>query len=243
MSDPGTSSAALPAYRVGNQLRFEDSFVYLFKAHRGWATLLVGSLLMLFSFLIVPLLVLLGWGVAMGRAVARGEGTIPRFRLAMAGDGFKAAFIGIVYMLPMFVLYGVMGASGYMDESAAVQSGAEFAGFMFTMFLAMLYGLALSAVQPAVFAVYIADGKVGSCFSYRRIKQVFSSWRSTYIAAAAILLGVGSLAGVGFILLIVGMAATYFYYLAFYSHLCGQLARPVMQDQPASPVAAGPLYS
>lgn len=237
MPDLGTSSASLPAFRLGNQLRFEDSFVYFFKAERGWITLLKGSLLVLFSFLVVPMFVLLGWGVAMGRAVARGETTIPRFKLAMMGDGFKAAFIGFVYILPVFVLYGFMGATGFVDETSAEPSGAAFAGSVFAMFLVMLYSLALAALQPAVFAVYIADGRVGSCFSYTRIKQVFTAWRSTYVAAAAVLLGVGSMAGIGVVFFVIGMAATYFYYIAFYSHLCGQLARPIMPSRAEMPAA------
>ena len=190
--------------------------------------LILGGILLLFSWLIVPLLVVIGYGVELGRVIAAGRQELPPFRLAQAGDGLRALVVMIGYFLPMFVVYFVMMVPLFLFEEYGEPPPFAFFGFFGVMLLLFLYGVAMAFLQPAIFAVFIAEGSIGACFSPRRLKAVIRYWGGMYLGAAAVIFGIGQLAAFGFILFFVGVAFTYFYLMAFTAHISGQLARPLL---------------
>ncbi len=244
-----TTPQVVIAPRVRPGLNYSEAFGFLFKRPNGWRVILVGGILLMFSWLIVPLLVVMGYGVALGRATAAGDPELPRFELGMAGDGLKALVVIVLYALPIFVVYFLAFIPIILLGESAEPPPAFFLLTFGMMFLVMIYGLALAAVQPALFAVFIADGTIGSCFRFQRIKEVMKAWGGDYAGAAAIVFGMAYLFQFGFILLLIGIFFTAFYHLAFTSNVAGQLARPLItgippsfpEPGPASPVAAGPL--
>ncbi len=224
-------------------LDYEDAFAYLFRRPGGWKALILGGILLLFSWLILPLLVVIGYGAALGRTVAAGDRELPAFQLGMAADGLRAVVIMIGYLVPIVLVYIVavvpLIVAGETGNEPA--SGLVFFGSFGILFLLMLYGLGLAVLQPAIFAVFISEGSVGACFSPRRLKAVIKYWRGTYVGAAAIIFGISQLVGFGFILFIIGIAFAYFYFMAFTAHVSGQLARPLLQaiETPASTLVTG----
>ena len=236
-----------PRARPG--LDYSDAFSFLFRRPNGWPVLLVGGILLMFFWLLIPLLVVLGYGVALGRATAAGDTELPRFDIGMAGDGLKAAVIWILYALPMFIIYAVAFVPFFFMGIGGSEPPAAFMFMTFAMmFLIMLYGLALAALQPALFAVFIADGTIGSCFNFQRIKSVLKHWGGDYAGAAAIVFGMSYLLQFGFIFLLIGIFFTGFYHLAFTSNVAGQLARPLIpgiaaagQSTAPAPVASDPV--
>lgn len=202
----------------------------MFRRPNGWKVIFIGGILLLFFWLVVPFLVVLGYGVALGRATAAGDSELPRFEVGMAADGFKALVILLLYSLPIIVFYALAFIPIFLFGSG---SGAEpSTGFMFSvygmMFVMMAYSLVLAAFQPALFAIFIADGTIGSCFRLQRIKELVKTWGGDYAGAAAIVFGMSYLVQFGFILLLIGVFFTGFYHLAFTSHVAGQLARPLI---------------
>jgi hypothetical protein len=216
------------APRVRPGLDYADAFGFLFKRPGGVQAIFIGGILLMFSFLIVPLLVALGWGVALGRATAAGDPELPRFQIGMAADGLRAAVIMLLYALPMLVVYVLALIPLFlMPETSEGSPLFIFSTFgMMLLFIACALGFV--AMQPALFAVFIANGTIGSCFRFQRIKDLVKTWGGNYAAAAAIVLGMGYVGQLGFILLLIGVFFTMFFHLAFTAHVSGQLARPLI---------------
>lgn len=207
---------------------YADAFGFLFKRPGGVQAIVIGGILLMFSFLIVPLLVVLGWGVALGRATAAGDPELPRFQIGMAADGLKAVVIMLLYSLPILGVYVLALIPIFLMPGTSEGSPLFIFSTFGMMFLFMAYALVLVAMQPALFAVYIADGTIGSCFRFQRIKDLVKTWGGDYAAAAAIVFGMSYVGQLGFILLFIGVFFTMFYHLAFTSHVSGQLARPLI---------------
>ncbi len=208
---------------------YADAFGFLFKRPGGVQAILIGGILLMFSFLIVPLLVVLGYGVALGRATAAGDPELPRFQLGMAADGLKAVVIMLLYSVPIIVFYFLALIPMFLMSSDTSEGSPLFIFSTFGMMLLfMAYALVFVAMQPALFAVFIADGTIGSCFRFERIKELVKTWGGDYAAAAAIVFGMSYAAQFGFVLLFIGVFFTMFYHLAFASHVSGQLARPLI---------------
>lgn len=230
---------------------YADAFGFLFKRPGGVQAIFIGGILLMFSFLILPLLVALGWGVALGRATAAGDPELPRFQVGMAADGLKAVVIMLLYSIPIVVVYFLALIPMFLMSSDSSEGSPLFIFSTFGMMLLfMAYALALVAIQPALFAVFIADGTIGSCFRFQRIKDLIKTWGGDYAAAAAIVFGMSYVGQFGFILLFIGVFFTMFYHLAFTSHISGQLARPLITgvapgSDPAfaQNVAPAPVYT
>lgn len=228
------------ASRVRIGPNYGEAFGFLFKRPGGWQVLIIGGILLMFFWLIVPFLVVVGYGVALGRATAAGDPELPKFQVGMAGDGLRAVIVMFLYALPIFVFYLLAFIPMFLMSADSTESPAGFLFSMFgMMFFMMAYSLVLAAVQPALFAIFIADGTIGSCFNFQRIKQVIKTWGGDYAGAAAIVFGMGYLIQFGFIFLIIGIFFTVFYHLAFTSHVSGQLARPLITGTSPT-VAANP---
>ena len=234
----------VPPVRSDRAINYEDAFAYLFRRPGGWGKLAVGGVLILFSWLIVPLLVVLGYGVALGRMVAEGREELPRFELGMAADGLRAVVVTAGYLLPLFLAYviAVIPMAISPDTGNDAAGGVFFVGGVLVFLVFMAYALAYALLQPAIFAVFIAEGSIGACFSPRRIRAVVTRWGGTYFAVAVILIGISQLVGFGFILFLIGIAFTYFYFMAVSAHFAGQLARPLLPvaHPPAPPSEAPP---
>jgi hypothetical protein len=208
---------------------YADAFGFLFKRPGGVQAILIGGILLMFSFLIVPLLVVLGYGVALGRATAAGDPELPRFQIGMAADGLKAVVVMLLYSVPIIVVYVLALIPMFLMSSDGSEGSPLFIFSTFGIGLvAIAYALVFVAMQPAVFAVFIADGTIGSCFRFERIKDLVKTWGGDYAAAAAIVFGMSYAGQLGFILLFIGVFFTMFYHLAFTSHVSGQLARPLI---------------
>lgn len=229
---------------------YADAFGFLFKRPGGVQAIVIGGILLIFSFLIVPLLVVLGWGVALGRATAAGDPELPRFQIGMAADGLKAVVIMLLYTLPMLVVYFLALIPIFLMPETSEGSPLFIFSTFGMMLLFMAYVLAFVAIQPALFAVFIADGTIGSCFRFQRMKDLIKTWGGDYAAAAAIVFGLSYAAQFGFVLLFIGVFFTMFYHLAFASHISGQLARPLITGVApgadplfAENVAPAPVYT
>lgn len=218
-------------------MNYEDAFAYLFRRPGGWGILATGGVLLLFFWLIVPLLVVIGFGVALGRMVAEGRQELPRFELGMAGDGLRAVVVMFGYTLPMLVLYLVAIVPLILTDTAESDAvgGIFVAAGILVFVVFILYALAFAALQPAIFAIFIAEGSIGACFSPRRLKVLIRHWGGTYFAVAAILLGISQLVGFGIILFFIGIAFTYFYFMAVAAHFAGQLSRPLLRVTSPTP--------
>lgn len=143
-----------------------DFAVYFPKAS-GWKPILIGGLLVLGSFLVVPALILVGYGYRVARAAAFGEETPPQLTewkgLLVDGARFTVLFIPLAFLsvIPLLGTYvalafltafvGSDSLSGALTDGRAI-SFLTSAYFLkgFVLYIVLLVGLWIAMVLLVV---------------------------------------------------------------------------------------------
>jgi len=153
---------------------------------------LIGGVLMLLSFLIVPALLAYGYIISVIRSRYDGEPVPPSFGdwEALLMDGLKAVVIGFVYMLvPMLVAFITIGGTVLAAVSGGRAGGAAAFGGLVTGFLLVLVlGLLFGYIAVAGVLNFAHEGSIGAGFDFDRITTLATS--GDYIVAWAAAIGV-----------------------------------------------------
>lgn len=217
----------------------EEALSYPTSGDQGIARILIGGVLMLFFFLIVPLFLVYGYAVRALGAVAQGEETPPAFEdwTGMLVDGVKAWVISLIYSIVPYVIVVVVG--GIVGVGAAA-GGDRAAGFMAGIGLigGLLYFVASLVVVYLLMAAltnFAVEGRIGAAFDFDTIGTVVTN--DSYILAIvlvvvisivlSIVVAFGSIVTLGlglFLFLIVAPFVGFWLYLVF-AHLFGTAYR------------------
>lgn len=172
-----------------------DAIEYPVRGEDAPTTILVGGLLPLLAILlvavglvlavvvvglaviplaVVPGIVLLGYYVAVLRAVGSGETDPPRFRdwRRLFADGLRHLAISVVYAVPLVVLAGLflaVVAAGDGVEGDAAEIGVTFAAVVVGG-LAACYLLAFAYVRPLALANFAREERLGAAFDLETIR-------------------------------------------------------------------------
>ena len=160
-------------------------------------TVVIGSVLTLFGFLLIPAIAVFGYYVRVIRGTISGESEPPVFDEweELFVDGLKAFVVTLVYMLVPAIVLGI--SVGGLVVAAVFGTG----DVGFGAFLGALAGFVLSGiitlvfwyVVPAAVANVARTGNIGSGFAFGELRPALLS--STY--AVPWLLSVGVLVGAG----------------------------------------------
>ncbi len=200
-------SAPMPASSA--QIDVGEAFGYVFRSRNWFGRLAIGALCLLFFWvLLIPLFILLGYGVETARVISRGERELPPWTDIgqKLTDGFILAVVLFIWELPGSILSGSGGGSNF---SALYTLGA-------------LYSLLLGFVIPAIWSQYLEGGFTAS-FDFRAIfrRVGFQPGMTVLVWLMAIVAGI--LGGVvGALLIGIGLFFTLPYAFAVISHLYGQ---------------------
>jgi hypothetical protein len=224
-----------------------QAFRYVFDDERWTNKILIGVLMSLLSFLILPALILNGWLVQIVRNVMGGD----KRPLAewddwgkLLKDGFYLFVAQLVYTLPFLIIFfialassfGISGLSGELGEEAAS------AGFMATFGLlgcvSIIFAIALLFLTPALTIQYAMTDDLGACFRFSEVfaiarenmADIFIAFVVTLVAAFAISLAFGVLSIIpclGWIAAFVLGLALGPYLVAVTGHLYGQIGSKV----------------
>ncbi|MFN2124969.1 MAG: DUF4013 domain-containing protein, partial [Candidatus Promineifilaceae bacterium] len=153
------------------------SLTYLFDDDRWVVKLLIGTGLMILSFLIIPIFFVQGYLVKIVRNMLDGlENPLPEWedwgKLFM--DGLYLTIAGIVYSAPVWLLM-ICGMAVFLPagltegdlSSTLVAAGGV--GFMLLTCLAMILGVAISLLYPAITVQYAREDNLGACFRFSEI--------------------------------------------------------------------------
>lgn len=172
-------------------------------------TVLIGGVLSLLSVLIIPALILGGYGIRVLRHTTTGDDELPQFgdwgKLAL--DGLKAIVIGIAYLLVPMALFalsiGVL--SGTLQMLGLVVSAI--------VYLAAIYCL------PAATTVFAREERVGAAFAMSNLRSVVTSRH--YVGGWLRAVAIGFVAGLvmGVIGLVPILGAIVGVFIAFYVNL------------------------
>lgn len=166
-----TVLAALLIYRAlpirapepaGLELDIGRAFVFVFRSPRWLARLLVGALCLLFFWLLVPLVLLVGYTVAVARSARAGDRQLPAWnRLGQKlRDGFMITALFVVWNLPGLLL-GVpteLAAAGASGGGSGQGSDLLNRAFGTLATLGGLWSLVVLILQSAIWGQYLQGG-------------------------------------------------------------------------------------
>lgn len=197
---------------VGNVMT--DSIKY---PSSNWKKVLILGVMTLFSFLIIPLFIAMGYFLRVLKASLAGLEELPEFDewVDMIVDGIKVLLVWIVYSLPAIVIMAVSMITiwGSLSSVAAMQSTGispttalgMFTGIGFVgMIVAMLYLLIITPVLYVAIANLAYNEELGAAFRFSEILGLISQigWVDLIVWYVVVIL-IGFV--VGFITTILGI--------------------------------------
>lgn len=217
---------------------------------KQWITkLIIGVLMTLLGFLIVPALILQGYLIKIIRQVMNGQWDgLPEWEDwgELLRDGFFVTVAQIVYTLPFIILMtigglatgGLASISGSEDVAAVVASG----GGLMLFCLVMLFVVALLFLTPAILIQYAIKDDFGATFRFGEVFGIIRNHTAdiliallvSLVAAFVISLVIGVLSLIpclGWIAaFVIGLAVGP--YVSFITaHLYGQIAAKVLGNK------------
>lgn len=165
-------------------------------------TVLIGGVLGLFTWLLVPAILLAGYVVRVLRGTMTGDETPPAFDDwgDLFGDGLRAAVIAFVYGLIPAVVLGVTAVLGGLLAAGGgdISIGAGGLVVLLGGLLALILGLLMAYVLPAAIANFAETGRMGAGFSWSTLRPVLFSgtYATAWATAFAIVLVAGLVTGV-----------------------------------------------
>lgn len=161
----------------------EEGISYPANGDEAFKRILIGGLLGLFSFLIVPLFILMGYFLRVLTSATRAETEPPLFEDwgDLAVDGLKATVVAIVYgIVPFALMFFSVGVA--VLGSGSETGGAIFGSFgLLGFFISFLAMFAMYYLIPAALTNMAIEESMGAAFDFSRLKPVLFS--SEYLIA------------------------------------------------------------
>lgn len=173
------------------------------RARDDWLkTIVVGGLLALFSFLVIPAILVAGYLVRVLRGSMAGNERPPAFRDwgDLFGDGLRATVIVLVYGIVPAVVVAVTAlvattvAAGGGDVAVGTGGLVVILGTL----VALVFGLLAAYIIPAAVANYAEEGRLGAGFEFGKLRPVLfsGSYATAWLTAFAIVLVASIVSGV-----------------------------------------------
>ncbi|WP_136590056.1 DUF4013 domain-containing protein [Salinigranum halophilum] len=189
----------------------EESLRYLRSSEDWIKTVLIGGLLTIFGFLLVPLFIVVGYYVRVLRGTMHDESEPPVFDDwgEMLMEGLKGFAIYVVYGLvpgiigAIIAFVGIGGAIAGDSGAAGVLGGlVALVGFL----VALALGLLAAYIVPAALANFVEKDDLMAGFAFGEIRAVITTkaYAMGWLTAFALLLGAGILTSVLSIVPVIG---------------------------------------
>jgi hypothetical protein len=153
------------------------SFTYMFEDERWITKLGIGAVLAFFSWLLLPIPLLVGYSVAVLRNVRDGyERPLPEWddwgQLFM--DGLFVMIAQFVYTLPFLLLFCVVsivmvGSVGMAEFSEELAAASMFATFGLSLCLLLIWAIAILFITPAIMIQYGRTGQLSACLRFGEV--------------------------------------------------------------------------
>jgi len=209
--------------------------VFVFEDPRWLIKLVIGDIMILFSFLIVPIFFLQGYLIEIIRNVMGGEEhPLPEWNNwgVRFKDGLNLTIAGLIYTSPLWLALCCSGVSvlpAAMSEGdlTEVTTLLSVSGFSLMACLAFLFLWAYAAIAPAIAIQYAREGTLASTLRLGEVFAIVREHLGDIVLAVIVIMVLGAvLSLLGLIPLIgwifsVGIAI---YVLFVTGHLYGQIA-------------------
>jgi hypothetical protein len=178
-------------------------------------TLLIGGVLSVLGFLVVPIFVVQGYFVRVLAAAAADEAAAPSFTDwgGLVVDGLKLLVVNLVYGLILLVPLGVVLAVTGAIAAGGGESTRLFASLLGLVGLLVVaaLGIVVAYVVPAAAANFAVEGRLGAAFDFSTVFA--AAFSGDYAVAWLLGVGVGLVGGlVGSVLsfLVVGVFVLFY---------------------------------
>jgi energy-coupling factor transport system substrate-specific component len=191
-----------PARRL--ELDLATAFRFVFRSERWLRKLLIGSLALLFIWLVVPFFLLYGYFIEVARQGTRGQPQLPEWTglRQKLKDGFLMSLVFVVWNAPP----GIVSA---LPQPAST--------------LGDLLGVLVGLIQPAIWSQYLMGGFRGTFDVLAIARRVRFNLNLTLVVGA-LGLAVPTLGFLGVIAFVVGVLPAIVYTSAVVAYLFGQYA-------------------
>lgn len=219
------------------------------RARDDWLkTILIGGVLTLFSWLVVPAILVAGYIVRVLRSTMAGEETPPVFDDwgDLFGDGLRATVIGLVYGLIPGLVFAVVAVFGGLLASgdSGLLTGLGGLTILLGGLVALILGLAAAYVLPAALANFAETGRMSAGFSWSTLRPVLfnSVYATAWATGFAIVLVAGIVSSVlnvvPFLGVVVGAFVGFFAAVAAY-YVIGTTWADLHPAEPSEPETVG----
>lgn len=193
-----------------------------YPTHRDewYRTIIIGGVLSIFSFLIIPILIVYGYLIRVIRARLDGKTTPPVFDewAELLVDGVKMAIIGIVYLLIPALVAGLTIGGALLAFFTGTETGAAAGmlglagGFFLSSILAIIFGY----VAVAAIVNFARTADIGAAFDFGTLKPILfhSDYAIAWLTAVVVMIVAGIIGGIISVIPILGFiiaAFVYFY--------------------------------
>lgn len=184
--------------------------------------ILIGGLLFMFSFLLLPLFIVYGYLLQVMGAAYEGVEEPPEFEewVDLLITGLVAWLIGIVYAIPIIVftliMLPIIGFGALQDDPEVFLAGTGLIWFLGIFILSILVAYLL----PAAYVSYARTGRAGAAFDFGEIFSIAFTmeYLTGIILTVAVLILFGILSGLVAIT-IIGLLVIPF--ITFYGYMAG----------------------
>ncbi|WP_231182662.1 DUF4013 domain-containing protein [Haladaptatus sp. DYF46] len=198
---------------------FNESIRYLKDSDDAATTILVGGLLVIFGFLIIPAIVVEGYMIRVLRRVSEGDTEAPKFDewTELFVDGLKALVIAFVYLLVPAIFAAVfIGGGAALSNNSGVLGGLIMA---LGALLTFVSGLAVWYALPAALVRFAEKNTMGSAFEYESYLPILRDreYATGWLIALAVVVVTGIIVSAIAVIPLLGWLVGVF--LGFYAHV------------------------
>jgi uncharacterized protein DUF4013 len=224
-----------PPLPPGPPARLSFDFVrplaFVFEDPRWVPKVLLGGLFILASIFIIGAFFVYGYMARLVRNVIEGQ-QHPLPEWDDLGDffaeGFKLFVVGLVYTIPIALLIAILiipvAIMSNVGDNDAVRT---FGGMSVSCVWCLIFplGLALALWLPAALLMVITSGQFSAAFDFTHIARFIRANIGNYILAFVVWLVARFAAGLGILLLCIGVIFTFFWAFAVAAYAFGQVYR------------------
>jgi hypothetical protein len=192
--------------------------------------LLAAGACLLFSWLIVPLLLLIGYSVEITRRVRAGSQELPPWdhRWRKIKDGFKVLAAMLIWFVPGVLLSIPAAVVSTLQEQGSVPTTvSDVAGIVAAA--GSVWSLVVTLLEPAIVSQYLDHGFPGALNVAAVLRRVRVNLALS-IVVGALVVALSTIGLIGLVLLLVGVLITFPYANFVGAYLIGQYAR--LTDRP-----------
>jgi energy-coupling factor transport system substrate-specific component len=189
-----------------------DAVTFVVRSHRWVSRLLAAALCLLFSWLILPLLLLIGYVAEVARRVRTGDQELPPWdrRWGKVTDGFKLLVVILIWNIP-----SILATAG--DEIGVVAAAGS------------VWSLLVLLLVPAIISQYLDRGFSGALNAAAVLRRVRGNLALSLVVGA-LTVALSTIGLIGLVALLVGVLITVPYSAFIGGYLVGQYAR--ITDRP-----------